>query len=227
MDTSQGQFGHAISTAFGLLILSSFTLLAGSQLIALAELPGNWPKLSIMMWTPTCLLLIAIAIRRLSPVQVRSWAATNESIKLAIAGFSIGVLSAPLLAIVTNLIRLMVQGDEVNHQVALVTLNNPTPFESSLVAMMIIIFIPVAEEILYRGVLFDALRALISDRAVVVLTAITFGIAHFDVANSIGTGLLGLGLGWLRLKSTTIWPCILLHAGFNLVGYSVILLTSS
>ena len=138
-----------------------------------------------------------------------------------------GILAAPILALMTNAIRILVHGNELNHQVDLVTLTDPTVLESSLVAVMIVILIPVAEEILYRGVLFDALRALVSDQAVIVLTAITFGIAHFDVANSIGTGVLGLGLGWLRLRSNTIWPCILLHAGFNLFGYSVILMASS
>ena len=227
MNTAENQYGTAILIALCLLVISSSALLLGSQLLSFVGLSGNWPKLAIMLWTPVCLLSLAVSMRRFRDGPIRSWSVQNIRIKVAIGAFFLGICSAPILALITNEIRVAFFDEELNHQIALVMLSNPTLLESCIAAFSIIIFVPIAEEVLYRGLLFDYLRTLVSDRSVVLVSAITFGIAHFDVANSIGTGILGIGLGALRLKSNTIWPCILLHSGFNLVGYSVILLSNA
>ena len=46
----------------------------------------------------------------------------------------------------------------------------------------------------HRGCLIDILSRKVDVRTSMVISSIAFGIAHFDVANSIGTGLLGLVL---------------------------------
>jgi membrane protease YdiL (CAAX protease family) len=59
------------------------------------------------------------------------------------------------------------------------------------------------------------------------LSAFVFGLAHFDIANSIGTGLLGLGLGYLRMRTGSILPSILLHMTFNAVGFTIMVTAAS
>ena len=142
-------------------------------------------------------------------------------------GFILGVFAAPAIGWLTNLIRIAVEGNDFNPQIDLVLLDGQPPLQTTLTAILIILAIPIAEEILYRGCLIDILRRKVDVRMSMIISSIAFGIAHFDVANSIGTGLLGFVLAWLRFSTNSLYPSIAMHAGFNLVGYSVILLAKT
>ncbi len=75
--------------------------------------------------------------------------------------------------------------------------------------------LPVAEEILFRGYLFDALKKYLPDVAVVILTALGFSLIHFQglyVAPIFGFGLVQ---GWLRLRTGSIWLPVLMHVMNN------------
>jgi len=71
--------------------------------------------------------------------------------------------------------------------------------------------LPLAEEILFRGYLFDALKQRCSDTLVILLTAFAFALAHFQpiyCAPLIGFGLIQ---GWLKLRTGSLRLPILLH----------------
>jgi membrane protease YdiL (CAAX protease family) len=73
----------------------------------------------------------------------------------------------------------------------------------------------VVEEILFRGALLP--------RFGIVVTAILFAALHIQYAVSFATlevFVLGLGLGWLRVRSGSTLPCIVTHAGYDIaVGF--------
>ena len=73
----------------------------------------------------------------------------------------------------------------------------------------------VVEEILFRGALLP--------RFGIVITAILFAALHIQYAVSFATlevFVLGLGLGWLRVRSGSTLPCIVTHAGYDIaVGF--------
>ncbi len=73
----------------------------------------------------------------------------------------------------------------------------------------------VVEETLFRGALLP--------RFGIVVTAILFAALHIQYAVSFATlevFVLGLGLGWLRVKSGSTLPGILTHAGYDIaVGF--------
>ena len=104
--------------------------------------------------------------------------------------------------------------------------------------------IPIAtalfEEIAFRGVLYATLAAVGSDLAAVGLSSGVFALWHLagEIKRQgerepapppmralskawvgvLGTGVLGLGLGWLRACSGSILPSTLLHAAVNSGG---------
>ena len=81
---------------------------------------------------------------------------------------------------------------------------------------------PLAEELLFRGVLFGWL----SRWGVVVATAVSavlFGVAHGELATGLFATLVGLAMAVLRHRSRSIWPGVAAHATIN--GSSVALLT--
>jgi hypothetical protein len=76
----------------------------------------------------------------------------------------------------------------------------------------------VVEETLFRGALVPRLG--------VVVTAVLFAALHTQYALTFATlevFVLGIGLGWLRVRSGSTLPCMVTHAGYNiavgLIGY--------
>lgn len=74
---------------------------------------------------------------------------------------------------------------------------------------------PVVEELTYRGLGFAAVRQFFGGAAAVVVTAVAFGLAHGLVIALPVLTIFGLILGWLRLRTESLYPPIILHAIFN------------
>jgi sodium transport system permease protein len=77
------------------------------------------------------------------------------------------------------------------------------------------------EELFFRGYLFNALRTVARPLATVVGSAVLFGLFHLIVVDSLMwerlpiTMLLGLLLGWMRWRTGSLLPGMLLHAAHN------------
>jgi membrane protease YdiL (CAAX protease family) len=80
---------------------------------------------------------------------------------------------------------------------------------------VVAIVAPVVEELTYRGLGFAAVRQFFGPVAAVVVTAIAFGLAHGLVVALPVLTIFGLILGWLRLRTSSLYPPIILHAIFN------------
>jgi membrane protease YdiL (CAAX protease family) len=86
------------------------------------------------------------------------------------------------------------------------------PFAANFV--MAALFAPLVEELLFRGLGFSLLQRF-GEVAAIAATAILFGLAHGLVeALPVLIGF-GIGLGILRSRSQSVYPCIVLHAVFN------------
>ena len=92
----------------------------------------------------------------------------------------------------------------------------------------IAIFVPIFEEALCRGLgysLFEPLGPLphqgplpLGVPAAIIITAVAFTVAHgviLDIPVILATGI---GLGYMRASTGSIYPCIALHAFFNGFG---------
>jgi membrane protease YdiL (CAAX protease family) len=77
--------------------------------------------------------------------------------------------------------------------------------------------IGVGEEVLFRGLLFSALRATTGQRTTIIGSAVLFGICHavINVDQLLPATLMGLLLGWVCWQTRSIWPGMLLHATYN------------
>jgi membrane protease YdiL (CAAX protease family) len=81
----------------------------------------------------------------------------------------------------------------------------------------IAVFAPLFEESLFRGLGFSLLAPLGVPVAVVV-TAVMFTLAHGVIADFPVILVTGLGLGYLRATTGSIFPCIAFHMSFNGLG---------
>jgi membrane protease YdiL (CAAX protease family) len=85
---------------------------------------------------------------------------------------------------------------------------------------------PLAEEVFFRGFLFNAFRRRMHLWSAITLQSAIFGFAHFyGVAHSIEVAILGLFFTLLYCWRQTIYSPIFVHAGYNAV-ISLVLFTS-
>jgi membrane protease YdiL (CAAX protease family) len=100
--------------------------------------------------------------------------------------------------------------------------------EVPLFALGVVVLAPIAEELLFRGVLLRALVRRTTPGLAVFATALVFALVH--VVGDPGTGyyvpaFLALGLlsGWRAQRTGNLSQSIFLHMGFNLLASILIL----
>jgi membrane protease YdiL (CAAX protease family) len=81
-------------------------------------------------------------------------------------------------------------------------------------AVVVVGIAPVVEELTYRGLGFSLLRPY-GEVAAIVGVGIAFGLAHGLVEALPVLSLFGMGLAFLRSRTGSVYPPILLHAAFN------------
>ena len=93
-------------------------------------------------------------------------------------------------------------------------------FNNPLGVVLLGLLPAVVEETLFRGALVPRLG--------IVVTAVLFAALHTQYAITFATlevFVLGIGLGWLRVRSGSTLPCMVTHAGYNIavgvLGYLI------
>jgi hypothetical protein len=132
----------------------------------------------------------------------------------------------PLVALVGWLIeRLWSQPSGSNPLLELV-LTTGDPLALACLALTAVVIAPLFEETLFRGALLPVLARQWGAAAGVGLSALVFGLAHLSLGELTPLTLLGLALGWLRLRHGRLGPCVLMHGLWNgLTFLNLILLT--
>jgi len=83
--------------------------------------------------------------------------------------------------------------------------------------------VPFAEELFFRGLGVRALQ-FFGGMSAVVITGLVFGFSHGVLGALPPLVLFGVALGWVRLRSGSVWPGVLAHGFFNAVGILVVYL---
>jgi membrane protease YdiL (CAAX protease family) len=151
-------------------------------------------------------LLIASGIDRREAFALRR----PSSWRLA-AGLAVGLLVS-LLIVASVLEPVLGAGDEQGL--------DPTGWDSdrapafALNAFVTAVLGPIVEEALFRGIGFYLL-AQFGQVAAIVVTAIAFALTHGILVGLPIFFIIGVGLGFIRSRTGSIYPPVLLHAGFN------------
>jgi CAAX protease family protein len=93
----------------------------------------------------------------------------------------------------------------------------------ALNAAIVCTIVPFTEELFFRGLGVPALRFIGSITAVVV-TGVVFGLSHGILGALPPLVLFGVALGWVRLRSDSVWPGVIAHGFYNGIGVLVIYL---
>ncbi len=75
---------------------------------------------------------------------------------------------------------------------------------------------PMVEEVVFRGLVLGALSPRLGQAGAVVASGVLFGLLHLSEPAAVGPlVVLGMALGWLRVRSGALAPAVALHLGNN------------
>lgn len=161
------------------------------------------------------LLLIAIGLPKRDVFALRRPASWKRA-----AGLAALVLLAiyAVAAAYTGLLSLLGDYDATEEQGLVPDEWDPSraaPFVAFFVGVTVIA--PIVEELTYRGLGISLARPYGAAIAVVT-TGVLFGLAHGLLVGLPVLTFFGLAIGWLRVRTDSIYPPIALHATFNAVS---------
>lgn len=81
-----------------------------------------------------------------------------------------------------------------------------------------VLFIPIAEELIFRGQIFAAFRKITPFWPAAFLSSLIFGIYHGNIIQGIYTFCLGLIMAWLLERYQSIFPSCLFHIASNFLS---------
>lgn len=81
--------------------------------------------------------------------------------------------------------------------------------------LSVAIIAPLAEEYLFRGVLFNGLAQWMSAGWAAIVSGVLFACAHFDKWSIFPLAAIGVGLALLYRRTGSLWPNIIAHATIN------------
>ena len=81
-----------------------------------------------------------------------------------------------------------------------------------LLAIVAIFIAPILEELFFRGFLQQALAQKMGSGKGLVTASLLFALAHFELQVIIPIFILSLLLGWLFVRTNSLWPGIIFHA---------------
>jgi len=102
-----------------------------------------------------------------------------------------------------------------------------SPLLATEMIVVVAIIAPIAEEIIFRGVLYRALRQRFSLRTSLLLSSALFGIIHFDIYRFIPLMFMGIIMAYLLEKTRSIYSSILFHIANNLFAVVAVIISTN
>ncbi len=103
-------------------------------------------------------------------------------------------------------------------------LNSRSIFPLILLLITTVVLAPLFEELIFRGTLLPVLVNRMGRTYGVLVSALTFALAHLSFSELPPLFVLGLGLAFLRLSSGRLLPCVLMHSLWNGITFTNLLL---
>jgi uncharacterized protein len=112
---------------------------------------------------------------------------------------------------------------QTNDQVILAR-SKQFPFTTYATLLVAVFVAPFCEEVFFRGFVFPGLRHKMPVAPAIIVSALLFAIAHVDPGSFAVLLVIGLLLGYVRWRTNSIWPGMMLHMLNNGIGAVSILL---
>ncbi len=218
---------------FVMLIMVSIILSVSLMIGHLVTLSSNLHLLlaAYLLTPPTELLIVLMILGRhqiIGPFLRRNYVWSRGGWWLVGVGLAAGFAMSFITAFLVNMER----------GIAHITIHSNNPFVYAhgliprhaefvvfLMIVAIVVMAPLAEEILFRGILFGSLWPIWGLSWAVIVAGTIFGLAHMNLTLLIPLACAGMLLNLIYYKTRSLIPSTIAHATFNLL--SVVLALSA
>ncbi len=230
-DPRPGSAVDALGVAFALLVL----LLLALRLLAAAGGPrvvGDAPPRFEDVMVPIA-TDVAFALAALAVVALRGPGVGALGLRLAgggrAAAFGVATYVAivPIFFLLERATRWVVERLDVqvaiNPAAVLLIHAEPDPLRVAALAAAAIAFAPFAEETIFRGLIYPALRARAGVRGAMVGSAVLFATVH-PAVDWVPLAAFAVALAWVYERTGSLLAPIAMHAANNALGVATLLL---
>jgi membrane protease YdiL (CAAX protease family) len=205
----------------------------------LSGVKGITPAVLVNIVAEILIIILALALVGKN----RKWRETlylkNFRFKNVVMGFFVGLALFVLLQAVS--IGVSAAGGDLESSKTSTSLAAIDGFTKYIVLLILVpLVVPLIEELFFRGFIFGFIKnsglpnQKIALTAGILISSVTFGIAHFQGFDSISsmfvmllTATIGAVNCWLVYKTDSIYTAYACHAGYNLATSGVMLLAMS
>jgi membrane protease YdiL (CAAX protease family) len=99
---------------------------------------------------------------------------------------------------------------------------DPAGTELILTFLMLGVMVPIAEELLFRGFLYRILRDRLPFLTATTLVSLAFALVHQQIVVGIDVFVLSVVACYLREKTGSIWPGVVVHSLKNSVAFFIL-----
>ncbi|MGC8480095.1 MAG: CPBP family intramembrane glutamic endopeptidase [Acidimicrobiales bacterium] len=103
-----------------------------------------------------------------------------------------------------------------------------------IVAAVVVVGAPIVEELFFRGLVLQSILGRFRDistrvarATAIVVSAVVFALVHFEPLQFLGLVVVGLILGYAKMRTRRLGLAIFIHAGFNLVAFVALVSTAT
>ncbi|HPF37358.1 MAG TPA: type II CAAX endopeptidase family protein [Phycisphaerae bacterium] len=136
---------------------------------------------------------------------------TRPSLGSLMAAIGLGAATFATAHVSMGLLTEWLHLDELSY----FDLNGGVEYGWGLVFLLICIQPALIEELAFRGVILGGLRSAMDDRDAVLVSAMMFMILHLQILSILHLLLLGICTGYLRVRTRSLWPCVMMHFTHN------------
>ena len=166
------------------------------------------------------ILLILLFIHYVKPTKTSFQFTDTKFSRSTISLIIISLLSGLALWLLDYANSVFILHDDIEQQAHdLLKLANKDGFIST--SLSICILAPLAEEMLFRGILLPAFAYKNNQRVGIIISSMLFSLIHFSPEHAIILFVAGICFGILRVTSRSIWPPFLAHCTNNTLTWSI------
>lgn len=181
---------------------------------------GELPDINLQIWLRTACeiavtALLVIWVKPVPALKLYIASPSNIALSVALALF----LYLPMAALLSWLNYIVIKSgvEPVANEVGEAILQEPFLEEF----LFFCVLAPICEEFLFRGAILNAYRRKIGFAAIFV-SAVFFGLMHAEIFSVLNGFIVGCVLGYVYLKTNSMWCPVMLHMFYNLFAFTLI-----